>query len=583
MTLHISILGIDGSGKSTIASTLPYILAAELKLRAGSAGENFCVVECDEDLLAPKFYPNGLPLSGHVSKWLKRKAKSVVDNRRLYPFFKLSQMVFQDSATYKIGRRYKADLMVSDGNLLLSATGRAANYLRPASDKANLGAQAPESSDLKAVFEYLLDKKPLPEESQNKLPRLEKAKMIQHLTRLLGLQAVWLPDIVIFLDLSPEIAIKRIASRSKKIDRHENVDDLAQARRMYLKTVDAFRKYRSPEAAHIISVDRLTPGETLQAVVTAIKPRISIYQSQKMVNKVVLGTTTVNLASGTVWRRIFNYGYLVRYLMGKFFQGAWREPTFLVSNLGRLFLKEGYSAGIMRAIYDQDYKPYGFWDHIFLGYPLHRAVYDRLQILTKKIETKLEKRLEGDQDVNIFTAPSGYAYDLFKPLNSIAARRPEAMARLRLTASDLDPAGNLAEELARRAENLGIRFKFLRGDITDDKMRQRFEAEAPYDLALFVGLSAWLPKAQIIHHLKWVCKNLRETGVLVSDSFTPEAYALSGRYMGYKANYYTPDVYKTLIDYCGFDGLRASVESGFHKINHVMLFSPKKHIPARQP
>jgi broad-specificity NMP kinase len=585
MTIHVSVLGIDGSGKSTITAGLPYVLAAELNLRAGSAGQAFRIVEADEDHLAPNFHPDGLPITGHLSKWFKRKAKQVADSRRLYPLFKLPHMMLHDSTAYELGRRYDAGVMVSDCNALLAAMGRAANYLLPASDGANavhracrdVGVQAPDASDLTAVFEYLLDGKSLPAESQSRLPRLEKARLISRLTRFLGLHAVWLPDVVIFLDLSPEIAVRRIASRGQKIDRHENAADLAQARRMYLKTLEAFRQYRSPDAAHRIDVDHMTPGETLQAVVDVLRPHIlSRQQREETVRKAPLGTTSVELAGSTIWGKIFNYRYLVRYLMAKWFRGAWREPTFAFSSLGRLLLEEGYSAGVMRVIYDQDDKHYGFLDRIFLEYPLHRAVYDRLHILTKHIEPALDKRLRAGQDVHIFTAPSGFTYDLFQPLETIAARTPEAMQRIQLLAADLDPNGYLAGELTTRAERLGIHFEFLQGDITHEAMRAEFEKAAPYDIVLFVGLSSWLPKPQTVRHLTWVYENIRPDGVLVTDSFTPEAYALSGRYVGYKANYYTPAVYKALMDYCGFDGLNAHVESGRDKINHVMLFRPRK-------
>ncbi len=94
-------------------------------------------------------------------------------------------------------------------------------------------------------------------------------------------------------------------------------------------------------------------------------------------------------------------------------------------------------------------------------------------------------------------------------------------------------------------------------------------------MVLFVGLSSWLAKPQLVEHLRWVRRNIREEGLLVTDSFTPEAYALSGRYAGYKANYFPPEVYKMLMDYCGFDGLNALVESGRDAINHVMLLSPR--------
>ena len=576
MTLHVCVLGIDGSGKSTITAALPYILAAELNLRAGSAGEEFRIVEADEDHLAPKFHPNGLPFTSRLSKWFKWQAKRVVDNRRLYPFFKLSQMIFQDDTAYRLGRRYGADVVVSDGNVLLSATGRAANYICPASERVNVGVQAPDAGDLKTVFEYLLEGKPLTEKNQAQLPHLGKARMVQRLAARFGLCAGWLPDVAIFLDLSPAIAMTRITSRGQKIDRHENEDDLAQARDMYLKTLDAFGQYRSPKVAHRLAVDNMTPGETLRAVLELLKPHISAHQRQETVEKIPLGTTAVELTQSVVWRKLFNYRYLVRYLMGNWFRGAWREPTFMFSGLGRLLLKEGYSAGVMRAIYDQGEKRYSFLDRIFLKYPLHRAVYDRLHILTGRIEADLEKRLQGGRDVNIFTAPSGFAYDLFQPLNAIASRMPGAMKRVRLVAADLDPHGYLENELITRAGHIGLRFQFLRGDITDDGMRAKFAEVAPYDMVLFVGLSGWLPKPETVRHLKWVYENIQDDGVLVSDCFTPEFYALSGRYVGYKANYYTPDVYKAVIDYCGFDGASAQIESGRDEINHVMLFLPKQ-------
>ena len=37
-TLHVSVIGIDGSGKSTFAASLPMLMAAEYELQAGGAG-----------------------------------------------------------------------------------------------------------------------------------------------------------------------------------------------------------------------------------------------------------------------------------------------------------------------------------------------------------------------------------------------------------------------------------------------------------------------------------------------------------------------------------------------------------------
>ena len=574
MSLQVCILGIDGSGKSTVVAALPSILAPETGFVVGSAGDSFRIVAPDEDHLAPDFYPDGLPLAARLSLRFKRLAKSLVDHPKLYVVFKLAQMLSQDSAAKALARRHNTRVFVTDGNALLSTTGRAGNYLRAASTNNNANTSAPEAEDLQAVFSYILDDKPLPAKSSERLPSLRKGKLIYKLNNWLRLRATWLPDVVIFLDVDPELALTRIKSRGKKIDRHENLADLTQARQMYLKTLRAFQGYRTPDAAHVIRVDDLSLGETMRAVRDALKPHLISTPVADRTAVAPLGTS--ELADETIRRKTVNHRYFLRYLLPKWFSGAWREPTFFFSQLGRLFLKEGYSAGVMRVIYDRDEKDYGLLDRIFLEYSLHRAVYDRLQILVRKIQPEIEARLASGGKINIFTAPSGFAYDLFRPLETIARRDPDAMKRVHITAADLDPHGVLQDELGARAARLGIRFTFHRGDITAASMLSRLEESAPFHLALFVGLSSWLPKPQTLVHLAWLSKNLAHDGMLVSDCFTPDAYALSGRYIGYKANYYTPEVYKAMLDYCGFDGLNAEVESGRDHLNHVLLVKPQR-------
>lgn len=572
MTLHVCILGIDGSGKSTVTAALPRILAAESGLVAGSASEAFCVVAPGEDHLAPRFCPDGLPMAARLSVRLKRAAKRLVDRPTLYPVFKLSQMLSQDSAARTLAQRYEPAVFVSDGNAFLSTTGRAANYLRAASQGENVGMTAPDAEDLRAVFSYIFDDATVPEESRQKLPRIERGKLIFKMNNLLRLRAVWLPDVVIFLDLSPAVALTRIKSRMQKIDRHENLSDLTQAREMYLKTLEAFQKYRSYKAAHCIRVDDLTVGQTVAAVVDVLKPHLLPASSM---GRSGLPLGTIELPSDAIRGKASNYHYVFKYLLPKWFSGAWREPTFFFSQLGRLFLKEGYSANVMRVIYDQDERHYGLLDRIFLQYSLHRAVYDRLQILVKKIKPELEQRLAGSREVRIITAPSGFAYDLLRPLEEIARENPDAMKRVHVVAADLDPQGVLDGKLSERARQRGFHFTFVRGDITDQGVRSRLAESAPFDLAVFVGLSSWLPKPQTLLHLAWLRENLRRDGLLITDSFTPEAYALSGRYIGYKATYYTPEVYKVMLDYCGFDGLTADLASGRDDINHVFVAAPR--------
>jgi len=566
MSLKVAVVGIDGSGKSTLARALPMALAAEMSLVAGAAGDEFWVFGPDQDHLAPGFHPRGLPIAARLSERCRRLAKRFAGDPKLYPYLKLAHLMFQDDAAVSIGRRYACDVVVSDCNLVLSAMGRAGNYRRGATRN---GAPRERSTvdDLRGVFSFLIDGRPLSPESEERLPSLSAAGSVARLARVLGFDGVWVPDVVLFLDVDPEVALDRIQSRQLELDCHENLADMTRARETYLKALTALETYAGRACTHVIEVGDAEPREVLELALEAVRPHVEVQPQHATTD--VLGTAGADPA-----RKVLNTRYLVRYLLGKLFQGAWREPLFLLSPMGRRLLREGYSAGVMRVIYDHDSASAGPIDRAFLGYPLHRAVADRLGILTRTIEPELLDRLETQSRVRIFTAPSGFCYDLFQPLESIATRRPELMGKVELVAADLDPHGVLAEELTARAGRLGIDFRFIVGDITSPSTRCEFSRSGPYDLALFVGLSSWLPRAQAIGHLRWLAANLRPDGLLVSDCFSAAAYSLGGRYIGYRAHYYSPGLYARLLDYCGFDASSVTIQSGRDAINHVLVTRP---------
>ena len=560
MTIQVAIVGIDGSGKSTLAASLAALIAAERGLVAGSAvADELWFRSPDIDLAGPGFHPRGYAIAARLNRLFRKLSRLVVEHKALYPAAKVFQMLLQDNAAVKLSKKYHVDVMVSDGNLLLSGAGRAFNYRGPTDDP-------PSVDDIDHAFQHLLQGTRLGPESRRHLPSLATAEALALTARVARWQGVWIPDHAVFLDLTPDAAVDRVSARGTKVDRHENAADLATARDGYLRVLEVMRRNKGAASVHVIEVGSMRPGDVLAAAVQALAPSLPAASS----NSARAGALHEAIGRRSVTRRVLSYAYLGRYLVRHFFDGAWREPLFPLSAPGRAFLRDGYSAGVMRYIYDQPPHP-SLVDRAFYGYPLHRAVRDRLAILERRIELELRTRLSAGGKVRIFTAPRGFAYDLLRPLARLAAESPELVGRAVLVAADLDPAGDLGPELAATAERIGLEFTFLRGDLTAAAFRAECEAHGPFDVGLFVGLSSWLPKLPMLEHLRWLRANLRPDGLLVTDCFTPAAYAVGGAAMGYRANYYPPALMRTLLDYCGFDGLRAEVESGRDGINHVLL------------
>ncbi|HMJ39516.1 MAG TPA: hypothetical protein VK606_08180 [Verrucomicrobiae bacterium] len=340
MTLQVAVIGIDGSGKSTLAASLAVVLAGEYGLFAGSAAaDEFWVRAPDTDLCGPSFHPQGYAIAARLERISRKFSRLVVDNRSLYPAAKVFQMLLQDNAAAKLSRRYGVEVMVSDGNLLLSGAGRAFNYRGPVNDP-------PSADDVDHAFQHLLNGTRLGPETRRHLPDLKTADALAVLARLTRLQGIWIPDRALFLDLTPDAAVARVRGRGAKVDRHENPTDLSTAREGYMRVLEVMRKHKGETAAHVIAVENLGPGEVLAAAAKALKP----YLPEAEGGEARAGALHEAIGRRSMLARILTYRYLGRYLVRRFFEGAWREPLFPMSTPGRVFLREGYSAGVMRLI-----------------------------------------------------------------------------------------------------------------------------------------------------------------------------------------------------------------------------------------
>jgi hypothetical protein len=170
------------------------------------------------------------------------------------------------------------------------------------------------------------------------------------------------------------------------------------------------------------------------------------------------------------------------------------------------------------------------------------------------------------------SAPSGYALDILQPLSRLACLRPQWLEAVHLVASDLDPEEDIARELVQATQSLGADFRFVKGDLTSIPIRMELRRFGPYDIVLFIGLSTWLPKPHLLHHLNFIRRFLLASGgTLFTDCFTPQAFALTGHYAGFPANYYAPRDYASLLAYCGFPHEGMSWQSGPENINHVCI------------
>lgn len=571
MTTYVSIIGIDGSGKSTVTAALSDLAPAELGVTAASVGDDFRCKTPDEDLLLPGFAPDGERFAARLTRFFRRGAKATTHHRRLYPPLKLAHLAMQERTAREIEARYHPDLIFCDGSLILSSAGRAINYLHKNDEAA---CPADPYTCIESLYDHVVEGKPLLPAMTPSIPGLRLMCGLRRFDQWLRLGLMELPDALIFLDITPEAALARRRASSRKLDGHENLRDLSQARAMYQGVIEFFRRRRGDDRVLVVDAAHLTVEETLKQVVEFVRT-LPVRSGEVKATGKRLGTTPEELSKkASVFKKVLSYRYLGRYVLPNLGRGSMQELSFPLSSLGQLLLREGYSAGVMKAIYLQDTQEYGLLDRACLDYPLHRAVYDRLQILKPAVERELRQRLAAlppGHKLRIFTAPSGFAFDLFQPLARIAQSGGASLDQIHVVASDLDPDGRVEQELTRVARQLGVGFEFVRGDLTSDEMREHSRRNGPYDVVVFVGLSAWIPKTHLTRHLRWVRGLLRPGGVLFTDCFTPEAYALSGRYVGYKANYYAPRDFTHLLAYCGFDPAEMAWASGRDKINHVCV------------
>lgn len=577
MSFYISIVGIDGSGKTMVTLALANLIAADLELTTVAIGEDIWGKTSEEDLFRPGFLPDGKPLVARLDRLLRKGARAATYHRKLYPHLKVAQLAMQEQTAKQLDTNYHPDVILGDSNLLLTSGAWAINYINSRSNPVSASSVDP-LTYIETLYDYIVTGDPLPPEIAQPISGLKLMRWLYRLDQRLNLGFTNLPDALIYLDISPEKALARVMARDTRPDGHENIHDMIQAKTMFQGVVEFFRRQQGYNNTAVIDVTQLSREQTLGQVVDFVRNLPLPQPADKPLppTQKRLGTASTKLSdTRVVAMKALTFQYLIRYLLPNLHHGSAYELTFPLSQLGQLSLKEGYSARLMKAIYLQDNQKYGLLDRIFLNHPLHRAVYHRLQVLKQWVEKEFCCRLEKlphGKTIKVITAPSGYAFDLLYPLKQIAKSHRENIKPIQILASDIDPDGCIERELTQVAQETGLNLEFVQGDLTSAEMREQFKQLGPYDVVVFIGLSSWVSKAQLVNHLKLIRSHLlAPDGTLFTDCFTPQISALTGKYVGYKANYYDPTEFTSLLAYSGFDPANITWENGPDGIDHVCI------------
>ena len=209
----VAVLGIDGSGKSTLSRRLSLDL---------SQGRRTCLIGDSLELFAGGDPCAAQPLlKEKLRRWVSAQAKDAKSLAR-YKIPKLTELLLRDALLGEAKRWYGSDLIFMDGSPILNMTAWSILY-QPEMMSADFCARA---------MAILAGRGSAGDPLFRKFPELKMMKR-------LGLTRLAMPDAVIFLDIPPEISMERIRNRGEKMQVHETEEKLGRLREAYLLVVEA--------------------------------------------------------------------------------------------------------------------------------------------------------------------------------------------------------------------------------------------------------------------------------------------------------------------------------------------------------
>jgi 1-acyl-sn-glycerol-3-phosphate acyltransferase len=209
----IAVLGIDGSGKSTLSRRL----SRDLSLAAST-----CLIGDSLELFTGGDIRTAQPLMKEkVRRWVSAQAKDAKSLAR-YKIPKLTELLLRDALLGEARRWYSPDLIFMDGSPILNMTAWSILY--------RSGLMSTEFCARAMAI--------LAGEGSAKDPLFKEFPELKVMKRL-GLTRLSLPDAVFFLDISPSVSMERIRRRGEKMQVHETEEKLSRLREAYLLVVAA--------------------------------------------------------------------------------------------------------------------------------------------------------------------------------------------------------------------------------------------------------------------------------------------------------------------------------------------------------
>jgi 1-acyl-sn-glycerol-3-phosphate acyltransferase len=206
-----AVLGIDGSGKSTLSRMVS---------KKFSERHRVCLISDSLELYEDENQKELQPLlTEKVRKALGRYAKKAKSLKH-YKIPKLAEILLRDHMMGEVRRWYKPDIIVQDGCPLINLAAWAKLYKEEYFDT---------EACAKAIRILTGDRKTVGKDD----PIFAKVPELVALRRF-KLDHMRLPDAVVMLDVAPAVSMKRILSRGEQMQVHETAEKLAKLREGYL-------------------------------------------------------------------------------------------------------------------------------------------------------------------------------------------------------------------------------------------------------------------------------------------------------------------------------------------------------------